>query len=232
MGKTISYKRPDGQSVCRLSRRACARHGRAWHGRDPGVVGSQRSDQGRRRQAGGGRLPGVGAGPLPRQGRARGQRSRAPDDQPQLRRCRRPGRARRGPASQGLGQRQGRRHRVLHGWGAHASIGSERPGGGRRRSSGTAIRRSTTSMRREDQGAAHGSLGHRGRAVPDRQGRRAGDEAPRRRREFRVPPLHRRNTPSRTRRRTRRTCRSSSTTLQRPTLAWGRTMDFLAKHLS
>ena len=43
----------------------------------------------------------------------------------------------------------------------------------------------------EDQVAADGPLCHRGRGLPDRQGRRAGAQASRRRRPFRVPPLPR-----------------------------------------
>src|SRR5271157_5808630 len=64
----------------RLSRGERPRRPRARHRRDPGVVGTQRSDSRRRRQAGGGRVPGPGAGSLSRQGGARGEGSRTSDE--------------------------------------------------------------------------------------------------------------------------------------------------------
>jgi hypothetical protein len=50
MGKTVSYQRPDGESK-RIPRRGRARRTRAEHRRNPGVVGTQRPDAGRRRRA-------------------------------------------------------------------------------------------------------------------------------------------------------------------------------------
>ena len=75
--------------------------------------------------------------------------------------------------------------------GALTLLSAVQRSGGRRR--GGLVRLSAARVRRrvEDQGAAAGPLRHRGRGVPDRQGRRAGEEAARREREVRVPPLRR-----------------------------------------
>src|SRR5262249_33508013 len=58
--------------------------GRPWarRGGDPGVVGADRPDQGSSRSHGRRWLLGAGAGSLPRKGHGRGERGRAPDDEP------------------------------------------------------------------------------------------------------------------------------------------------------
>ena len=126
MGKMISFKRPDGKSVNGYLAEPAQAAGAAgmvviqeWWGLNDQIKGvaDKLAKAGYRAL-----VPDLYRGKVA----VDGERSRAPDDQPQLRRRRRPGRARRGAAPESQRQLQGRRHRLLHGRRAHAALGGER----------------------------------------------------------------------------------------------------------
>ena len=113
----------------RMLRLLCrARSGREGAGsrRDTGMVGTQRSNQRRGESPCSRRLQGIGPRSLPRQTGARRKRSRAPHDQPQFRRCRRPGYSR-SRAVPEVRRRKSRRYGFLHGRRADDPVRRIRP---------------------------------------------------------------------------------------------------------